>query len=56
MLKNKILLIGPIGDFGGREVEVNIIARALENDFNVSILSTGYMTADSFALKNLKEI
>ena len=55
MLKNKILLIGPIGDFGGREVEVNIIARALENNFNVSILSTGYMTADSFALKNLKE-
>jgi len=55
MLKNKILLIGPIGDFGGREVEVNIIARALENDLNVSILSTGYMTADSFALKNLKE-
>lgn len=55
MLKNKILLIGPIGDFGGREVEVNIIARALENDFNVSILSTGYMTDDSFALRNLKE-
>ena len=54
-MKKNVLIVGPIGDFGGREVEVNIIARALENDFNVSILSTGYMTDDSFALRNLKE-
>jgi glycosyltransferase involved in cell wall biosynthesis len=55
-MKNRVCIVGPIGDFGGREVEVNIIARALEHDFDVCILSTGYMTSDSFALKNLKKV
>lgn len=54
-MQKKILIIGPICDFGGREVEANIIARALEQDFDVCILSTGYMTSDSFAIKNLKK-
>ena len=54
-MQKKVLILGPIGDFGGREVEANIIARALEHDFDVCILSTGYMTSDSFALKNLKK-
>lgn len=54
-MRKKVLILGPIGDFGGREVEANIIARALEQDFDVCILSTGYMTSDSFALKNLKK-
>lgn len=55
-MKRKILILGPIGDFGGRELEVNIVAGALKNDFDVRVLSTGYMTADSFALKNLNTI
>ena len=55
-MQKKVLILGPIGDFGGREVEANIIARALEHDFDVCILSTGYMTSDSFALKNLKKV
>ncbi|GAA4772122.1 MULTISPECIES: glycosyltransferase family 4 protein [Flavobacterium] len=55
-MKKKILIAGPIGDFGGRELEVNIIANALKSDFDVSVLSTGYMTGHSFALKNLNSI
>jgi len=54
--KKNILIIGPIGDFGGRDVEVNIIAKALENTNNVNILSTGYITSKSFAIKDLKKI
>lgn len=55
-MQKKVLILGPIGDFGGREVEANIIARALEQDNDVCVLSTGYMTSDSFALKNLKKV
>lgn len=54
MKKKKIIIAGPIGDFGGRDVEVNIIARALETDYEVTILSTAYMTDSSFALRNLQ--
>ncbi len=52
-MKKKILIAGPIGDFGGRDVEVNIIARALENEYDTTIVSTLYMTADSFSLQQL---
>lgn len=55
MNKKKIVIFGPIGDFGGREVEANIIAKALENDFDVTILSSAYMTEHSFALKGTKK-
>lgn len=50
----KILIAGPFGDYGGRDVEANIIARSLEYDFEVAILSTSYMTKNSFALLGLK--
>ena len=53
-MKKKIIVAGPIGDFGGRDVEVNIIARALENEYDVKVLSTIYMTEQSFALQNLQ--
>lgn len=52
-MKKKILIAGPIGDFGGRDVEVNIIARALENEYDTTILSTMHMTAASFSLQQL---
>lgn len=55
MKNKKIVIFGPIGDIGGREVEVNIIAKALENDFDVTILSSAYMTEHSFALKGTKK-
>ncbi len=53
IVKKTIAIIGPIGDFGGRDVEVNIIARALENEYDTTIVSTLYMTADSFSLQQL---
>ena len=53
-MKKRILIAGPIGDFGGRDVEVNIIARVLEEDYTVKVLSTIYMTHESYALQNLK--
>jgi len=47
-LKNKkILLFGPIGDFGGRELEAGFIANALNNEYNVKICSTVYCTERS---------
>ncbi|CAM3733373.1 hypothetical protein FSS13T_22300 [Flavobacterium saliperosum S13] len=52
-MKKKILIVGPIGDFGGRDVEVNIIARALETAYDTTILSTIPMTAASFSLQEL---
>lgn len=53
-MKKKVLIIGPIGDFGGREIETNIIARSLSAE-NVKILSTGYMTKHSSAIQDLKQ-
>jgi len=46
-MKKKILIIGPIGDFGGRELEVGFIANSLENNFEVTICSTGDLTVKS---------
>ncbi|KGO89412.1 glycosyltransferase family 4 protein [Flavobacterium suncheonense] len=53
-MKKHIVIAGPIGDFGGRDVEVNIIAKALEKEYQVSIVSTAYMTGSSFALAGLQ--
>ncbi len=47
MEKKEILLIGPIGNFGGRELEVGFIAKALSKEYNVSICSTAYFTQKS---------
>lgn len=53
IVKKTIAIIGPIGDFGGRDVEVNIIARALEKEYNTTIVSTIHMTTDSYSLQQL---
>lgn len=53
MSKKKILIFGPIADIGGREVEVNFIAKTLCTDYEVCILSSAYMTEDSFALQGI---
>ncbi|MFK8060227.1 MAG: glycosyltransferase family 4 protein [Polaribacter sp.] len=50
----KVLIIGPIQDFGGREIETNIIAKSLKNNYDVNIISTSYITDASQALKNLQ--
>lgn len=53
-LKRKsVLIFGPIKDFGGREVEVNIINKALSKSYKTNILSSLYMTEKSFALLNV---
>ena len=49
-MKN-ILLIGPIGDFGGREIEVNQIVGALKEKYILNVFSTSHITKNSFALK-----
>lgn len=43
----KILIIGPIGDFGGRELEAGFIAKSLMDDFDVTICSTDNLTEKS---------
>jgi glycosyltransferase involved in cell wall biosynthesis len=43
----KILIIGPIGDFGGREIECGFIAKSLSKKFDVYICSTGNLSAKS---------
>ncbi len=45
MGKKKILIIGPIGDFGGREIEVGFIARTLGEEYEVLVCSTGYISS-----------
>jgi glycosyltransferase involved in cell wall biosynthesis len=48
MQRRKILLTGPIENFGGREIEVSTIARALEIlEWDFKILSTGYIDSHS---------
>lgn len=50
----KILIIGPLGDYGGREVEVNLIAKSLQSLYHVNILSTTYFTTNSFVFNDLQ--
>lgn len=45
--KKRILIIGPIGDFGGRELETGFIASVLSENYEVSICTTGLLTSSS---------
>lgn len=49
----KVLVFGPLGNAGGRDVEANIIAKSLLKYYNVSIISTQYMTSNSFVLNDI---
>ena len=49
-MKKKILLIGPISDFGGREIEVHFIASILAEHYNVQLLSSTKMSNNSSAI------
>jgi glycosyltransferase involved in cell wall biosynthesis len=46
-MKQNILIIGPIGDIGGRELETGFIANTLSEDYNVTICSTANYTSKS---------
>lgn len=52
-LKNKILIIGSIADFGGREVEVKNIIVALSKAYDVRLFSTVPITEHSMAISGL---
>lgn len=43
----RILIIGPIGDFGGRELESGFIASVLAEKHEVALCSTGFLTSNS---------
>lgn len=45
--KNKILIVGPLGEFGGREVESGFIANTLSNSMLVTVMSTIYCSKKS---------
>jgi glycosyltransferase involved in cell wall biosynthesis len=56
-LNKKILLFGPIGDFGGRELESGFIASVLSAKYEVAICSSGTISKKSQVFdfnKNLK--
>lgn len=46
-MKKKILLFGPIGDFGGRELESGFIASILSKKYNVTLCSNGTISQKS---------
>ena len=46
-MKQNLLIIGPIGDIGGRELETGFIANTLNKDYNVNIISTANYTSKS---------
>jgi glycosyltransferase involved in cell wall biosynthesis len=46
-MKQNLLIIGPIGDIGGRELETGFIANALSDDYNITICSTANYTSKS---------
>lgn len=52
-MKKKLLFFGPIGDFGGRDIEVNIIAKAVKDDYQVEVFSTIYISENSYAIQGL---
>jgi hypothetical protein len=43
----KILIIGPFSDFGGRELETGFIANSFSKNFDVSVCSTSIPTSKS---------
>lgn len=52
----RVLIISPLVDYGGREIEVNIIAKSITGAFDVRILSTITATNSSEALKGLNNV
>lgn len=46
-MKSKVLIIGPIEDFGGRELEAGYISSVLKSEFDVKVVSTANFTKKS---------
>jgi glycosyltransferase involved in cell wall biosynthesis len=52
-MKQNILIIGLIDDFGGREIELRNIIVALSKQYNVRLISLLHMSYESVAIKGL---
>lgn len=52
-MKKKILIVGSIADFGGREVEVKNIVEAVSKIYDVKLMSTIPMTEKSMAVHSI---
>ncbi|WP_418263874.1 glycosyltransferase family 4 protein [Flavobacterium faecale] len=50
-MKKRILVFGPIGDYGGRELEVGFIAETLAIKYEVDVCSSGTFTTKSQLFK-----
>lgn len=55
MEKKSILIIGPIVDFGGREIMTNLLFHSLNDVYSPNVFSTVSMTDKSVALKGLNK-
>lgn len=53
-MRNKVLVIGSIGDFGGREVEVGNIMEALSDSYHLMLFSTVPITKKSMVFSKQK--
>lgn len=50
----KVMLTGPIGGFYGRDIEVNLVAKALQSSYELSFFSTGKLYKNTVCNKNIK--
>lgn len=52
-MKKKILITGPINDFGGREIMTNLLFHTFKDSYKTKILSTTLMSKKSVAIKKV---
>jgi len=52
----KVVIAGPISNYGGREIEVNIILKSLREHYDLNVLSMSYIVDSSFALQGVSEV
>ncbi len=50
----KILFIGPIGGRYGRDIEINLVAKAINHKYKISFFSTGIWQENSASIKGIK--
>ncbi len=52
----KVVVAGPISNYGGREIEVNIILKSLQDKYDLNVLSMSYIIENSFALQEVSKV
>lgn len=53
-MKKKVLITGPIGGIYGRDVEANLVAKALEKHYELSFFSTGIASKNTVSISEIK--